>query len=178
MARGKLQDAMESPIYICGMAPLDPDDPCYEIFVCDTTLECDKHVEAEFYVSKIQPSRLELCCYCAGVFNSPIELNTSLKAPEGPYSVVLPICKACMESGCNIVVRSARQNAKAKHARMDLDKDREALHAEVLEVEEASEAPAPTTTLPKKKRNIRSTRNRYEILRVLLHMNASIHAMY
>jgi hypothetical protein len=61
MVRGKLEDAMESPIYSCGMALLDPDDPCFETFLCDTTLDCDKHVEAEFYVSKIQPSRLELC---------------------------------------------------------------------------------------------------------------------
>ena len=146
MARGKLQDATESPIYICGMAPLDPDDPCFDIFLCDTTLDCDTHVEAEFYVSKIHPSRLELCCYCAGVFNSSIELNTSLKAPEGPYSLVLPICKACMESGCNVVVRSARQNAKAKHARMDLDRDREALRAETLAADETREVVAATTT--------------------------------
>jgi hypothetical protein len=53
-----LQDALESPIYICGMAPLDLDDPCYEIFLCDTTLDCDKHVESEFYVSKVQPTRV------------------------------------------------------------------------------------------------------------------------
>ena len=39
MARGKLQDAMESPIYICGVAPTNPDDPCYAIFLFDTTLD-------------------------------------------------------------------------------------------------------------------------------------------
>ena len=58
MARGKLQDAMESPIYVCGMAPLDLDDLCYQIFLCTTTLDCDKHVESEFYVSKVQPTRV------------------------------------------------------------------------------------------------------------------------
>ena len=37
--------------------------------------------------------------------------------------MVLPICKACLDSGCNIiVVRAARQNAKAKHARMEVDR--------------------------------------------------------
>ena len=96
--------------------------------------------------------------------SSQKELNASLKALEGPYSLVLPICKACMESGCNIVVRSARQNAKAKHARMDLDRDREALRAEAPNVEEvlaayeAREVATPTTTLTKKKRNVRSIR--------------------
>ena len=91
-------------------------------------------------------------------------MNTSLKAHEGPYSLVLPICKACMESGCNIVVRSTRQNAKAKHTRMDLDRDREALCAdapnleEVLAADEAREEAASSTTLTKKKRNVRFTR--------------------
>ena len=77
--------------------------------------------------------------------------------------MVLPICKACLDYGCNIVVRAARQNAKAKHARMEIDMDREALRAEILAADEAREvAPASTTseevqTLPKTKRNIRST---------------------
>ncbi len=90
MARGRLKDAMEFSICIYGMDSLDLDDPCYDICVCDTSLDCDTHVEAEFDVSKIQPIHLELYCYCAEVFNSPIDLNIPLKAPEGPYSVMLP----------------------------------------------------------------------------------------
>ncbi len=31
--------------------------------------------------------------HCAGKYDSPIELDTSLKAPDVPISVVLPICK-------------------------------------------------------------------------------------
>ncbi len=105
------------------------------------------HGESEFYVSKVQPTRLELCCYCAGEFNSLLELNTSLKALDGPYSVVLPIRKACLDCGCIIVVRAARQNAKAKHARMEVNsRDREALRAEVLAADEAREARVVTTT--------------------------------
>ncbi len=84
MVKGRLQDAIESPIFICGMAPLDPDDPCHELFLCDTSLDCDSHVEAEFYVSRVQSTRLELCCNCAGVLDSPIVMNTHLKAPSGP----------------------------------------------------------------------------------------------
>jgi hypothetical protein len=184
MARGKLQDALESPIYICGMAPLDLDDPCYEIFLCGTTLDCDKHVESKFYVSKVQPTRLELCCYCAGEFNSPIELNTSLKAHDGPYSVVLPICKACLDNGYSIIVRAARQNANAKQAKIDADRAREALREEVhtgraaILPEEASEGASTTSTAeqvqgqqyqavevhpPPKKRDIRFARGRYVI---------------
>ncbi len=85
MVKGRLQDAIESPIFICGMAPLDPDDPtCHELFLCDTSLDCDSHVEADFYVSRIQSSRLELCCHCAYVLDSPIVMNTYLKASAGP----------------------------------------------------------------------------------------------
>jgi hypothetical protein len=134
LVKDRLHDAMESSIFICGMAPLDPDDPCYGIFLCDTTLDCDTHVEAEFYVSGIEPSRKELCCHCAGACDSPIELNSSLKAPIGPYSVVLPICKACLDDGYNIIVRAARQNTNAKQARMELE------NARVLAREEAATA--------------------------------------
>ncbi len=70
-------------------------------------------------------SRKDLCCHCAGVCDSPIELNSSLKAPIGSYSVFLPICKACLDDGCNIIVRAARQNANAKQARMEIENARD-----------------------------------------------------
>ena len=126
---------MESSIFICGMAPLDPCDPCYCIFQCDMSLDCDTHVEADFYVSEIERSRTEICCHCAGVCDSPIELNSSLKAPIGPYLVVLPICQACLDDGHNIIVRAARQNANAKQAKMQIDKARELAHDEVATAE-------------------------------------------
>jgi hypothetical protein len=40
----RLVDAMDSTIFSCGMAPLDPDDPCYSIFLCDRSSDCDLHV--------------------------------------------------------------------------------------------------------------------------------------
>jgi hypothetical protein len=84
MAKGMLIDAMESTIFICNMAPLDHDDPCSNRFLYDTSQDCDSPLEPEFYVSKIQPTRLELCCHCADVFDSPIDLNPSLKALDRP----------------------------------------------------------------------------------------------
>ena len=33
LVKDRRHDAMESSIFICGMAPLDPDDPCYGIFL-------------------------------------------------------------------------------------------------------------------------------------------------
>jgi len=69
-------------------------------------------------------STLHIGCHCAGACDSPIELNSSLKAPIGPYSVVLPICKACLDEGCDIIVRVARQNTNAKQAKMELENAR------------------------------------------------------
>jgi hypothetical protein len=38
---------MESPIFICGMPPLDSDDPIYDIIHCDPSLNCNTHIEVE-----------------------------------------------------------------------------------------------------------------------------------
>ncbi len=129
LAKGRLDDAVESHIFICGMAPLDSDEPFHDIFLCDPSLDCDTHIEPEFYVSRIVPTRLELCCHCTGVFELPIDLNIHLKAPEGPYSVVLPICKACIDGGCHIIVRAARANATAMQDRLDRENNRETVAA-------------------------------------------------
>ena len=51
---------------------------------------------------------------------SLINMNIHLKAPEGQCSVMLPICKAYSDSsGCPIIVRSAQNNAKTNHARLE-----------------------------------------------------------
>ena len=99
--------------------------------------------------------------------------------------MVLPICKACLDSGSNIVVRAARQNAMAKHARMEVDSDREALRAEVLAADEAREVATATTTseevqtLPKKEaQHTVYPEHVCSILRVIVHMHASVLAMY
>jgi len=44
----------------------------------------------------------------------------------GPYVVGLPFCMACADSGCHIIVRAARANAKAVQARLDRENAREA----------------------------------------------------
>ena len=138
MVKDRLHDAMESTIFMCGMAALDFDYPCYDILLCDPSLECDTIVEPEFYVSRIQPGRMVLCCHCAGTLpDSPIEMNSHLKALEGPYSIVLPICKACMDSGCHIIVRNARQNSTAKQAKLDAKHAREVARQENAVVENA-----------------------------------------
>jgi len=97
------------------------------------------HIESEFYTSKIQPSRVNIFCRFAGKYDYPVELiNTSLKAPDGPYSFVLPSCEQCLANGCHVVVRGARQNAQAKQAKLDAMVARAALSQEVEVVGEAA----------------------------------------
>jgi hypothetical protein len=147
LAKDRLRDATESTIFVCGMAPLDFDDPLYDIFQCDPSLSCDTHVEADLYTFRIMLEHIELCCHCAGEFDSPVELNSNLKAPEGPYSIVLPVCKACLENGCSIIVRAARQNAEAKQARIEAAAARKAGRQE-REVEAVATASATTVASP------------------------------
>jgi len=90
------------------------------------------------------PGRIELVCLCAGEFDSPVQLNSNLKAPEGPYSIVLPVCKVCLENGCNIIVRAARQNAEAKQSRIDAAVATETGRKERVVVEAAAATPAAT----------------------------------
>ena len=70
------------------------------------------------YTSKIQPHRIDICRHCAGAKDSLVTLNAYLKAHEGPYSIVSPICENCIAMGRHIIVRAARQNAQAKRARL------------------------------------------------------------
>ena len=78
-AKARLIDAMVSSFLMCGMASLDSDDPFYDIFLADPSLDCDKHIEAEFYVSRIEPARLKMCYHYVGLYDSPIDLNNLLK---------------------------------------------------------------------------------------------------
>ena len=89
-------------------------------------------MESDFYVSRIQPKRIVLCCHCdCTMLDSPVELHTHLKAPKGPYSIVLSICKAYLDIGCHIIVRHARLNANAKKARLNAEQARGVLRQEM-----------------------------------------------
>ena len=42
-AKARLNDVTISLIYMCGMAPLDPDDLIYDVFLADPSLDCDQY---------------------------------------------------------------------------------------------------------------------------------------
>jgi hypothetical protein len=90
------------------------------MFQCDPYLDCNAHIEAHFYTSKVQLERVEMCCHCVGEFVSPVELHSSLMAPGGPYFVMLLVCQTCLEHGRHVIVRAARQNARAKQDKIDV----------------------------------------------------------
>ena len=50
----------------------------------------------------------------------------------------MPLCKACLDSGCHINVHHARQNASAKQARLDAERAREVLRQEMANNENTS----------------------------------------
>ena len=107
---------------------------CYDVFNCEPSLDCNSHIEAIFYTSKFQPTRVELCCHCAGEFDTPVHLIMD--------SIVLPACKMCLDNGCHIIVRRARQSAQAKQYKLDDQAVRDAARqARVM----ASEGAATTT---------------------------------
>jgi len=74
------------------------------------------------------------------MLDSLVELHTHLKAPQGPYRIVLPICKACLGSGCHIIVHHARQNATAKQAKLDAERARGTLRQERATTNSAKDA--------------------------------------
>ena len=131
LAKVRLQDAIEPTIFMCGKSPLDPDDPCYDIFKCDPSMDCDTRVESEYYASKIMPQDIPMYCHCASTSESPITMHSHLMAQNGgPYYIVLHICEVCIASGYHILVRGTRQNAEAKQAKIDAKKARDVARLE------------------------------------------------
>jgi hypothetical protein len=60
VAKDRFLDTMESPNFVCGIVPLDFDDPMYDIFQCNPSLDCNTHIEADFYTSRTYSTALPL----------------------------------------------------------------------------------------------------------------------
>jgi hypothetical protein len=77
---------------------------------------------------------------------------------------------ACLDSGCNIIVRSARKNAKAKHTRLESKNARKLQEQDVdanvgAEVDWEDREEQPTSTecaMPKTVRKKRTNAKMYE----------------
>ena len=91
------------------MPPMDQDDPFYDMVHCDPYLDCAANIEANVFASRIQNTRVELCCHCVGECDSPAELKSSLKAPNDPCFVVHHVCIMYLGNGCHIIVCGERK---------------------------------------------------------------------
>jgi len=80
---------------------------------------------------------LFICCVYVEITSTSVAglTNTHLKAP---YSILLPISKACVDSYCQIIVHSARQNANAKQDKLDAQHARKASRQENANDDEAN----------------------------------------
>jgi len=105
-------------------------------------VECDTHIESEFYTSKMQPQNIAMFCHCDGAKDSLAMPKSSLKDPKGPYSILLSICEDCIVVGRHNIVRAARQNAQVKQVMLDAHVAREPRRQE-KDVEEV-DASIPT----------------------------------
>ena len=97
-----------------------------------------------FTLKKISHNVLTCFCHCDGAKDSLVTLSASLKAPKGPYSIVLPICEDCIVVGRHNDVRTARQNAQVKQVKFDAHVARESRRQE-NDVEEV-DASIPTSS--------------------------------
>ena len=90
---------------------------------------------------------------------------------------MLPVCKACLENGCNIIVRAAIQNARAKQARIYVDATKESgpqehaadeAAASVATADASTPAATPVATSASKPKNRKRTSTKYECVYILL----------
>ena len=65
---------------MCRINASNHDDPCsYGMFQCDPPFEYALHMESDFYVSRVQPKRMVMCChYDATMLDSPTKLHAHL----------------------------------------------------------------------------------------------------
>ena len=75
----QMDAAKENELYICGMQPLDPDNPMHGVIIARNGLECHDHVEFEYFSQPYQNAawyNAKLCAYCAGTSGLAMDLWT------------------------------------------------------------------------------------------------------
>jgi hypothetical protein len=62
-----MEAAIENPLHICGMQPLEPDNLKHIIIIARDGLECHDHVEFDYYTYFYQNEewyKAAMCAYC------------------------------------------------------------------------------------------------------------------
>ncbi len=71
------------------------------------------------------PRKFSLDMMTSVVIAHLVEVNSFLKARDGPYYLVLRPYKICHDKGCHIIERGSRHNAQAKKDKLDAYSERE-----------------------------------------------------
>jgi len=68
-AMQQLEATMENDVYICGMQPLEPDNPMHRLIIARDGLECNDLFKFEYYTHPYLNAewfKATMCAYCAG----------------------------------------------------------------------------------------------------------------
>jgi hypothetical protein len=105
---------MENEIYICGMQPLEPDNPMYGIIIAREKLECHDPVEFECY-DHPHPNatwfNANLCGYCAGSFGLDVTVDAYLREE---WTSLLLVCQTSRSEGATPLARTRKRNESAR----------------------------------------------------------------
>ena len=109
-----LEAAMESDLYICGMQPLEPDNPMHKQIIARDGLECHDPVEFEYYNHPYHNAewfKATMCAYCAGSSGHEGFIDEHLR---GEWKSLLPVCQACRAKGALPLTRTRKRNGSAR----------------------------------------------------------------
>ena len=110
----QLEVAMGNPIYICGMQPLEPDNPMHKLIISRDGLECHDHVEFDYYSHPYHNAewfKATICAYCAGSSGHDGVVDEHLREE---WKSLLPVCQACRDDGALPLTRTRKRNGSAK----------------------------------------------------------------
>ena len=106
---------MGNPIYICGLHPLEHGNPVHKLIIAQDCLECDDHVEFDYYSHPYHNAELfkaTICAYCASSFGHDGFVDEHLR--EVRTSLLPVICQACRDDGALPLTRTRKRNGSAK----------------------------------------------------------------
>ena len=112
-AMQQLEAASENPLYVCGMQPLEPDNPMHKLIIARDGLECHDPMEFEYYNHPYHNAewfKASMCAYCAGTSGHEGFVDEILREQ---WKSLLPVCQACRDEGALPLTRTRKRNGSA-----------------------------------------------------------------
>jgi hypothetical protein len=143
-AAQQMEAAIENPLYICGMQPLEPDNLMHTIIIARDGLECHDHVEFDYYTHPYQNAewfKAAMCAYCA----SSSGLDGFVDAPlREQWKSLLPVCQDCRDAGALPLARTRKRNSAARARQTETARLAEEARADRESSVERPEGTAPS----------------------------------